>query len=59
MHHTSGALEGERQEIRMQVPLPLGPANAQMRPPWASIMARGNGESKSGAATAAIPTGWV
>ena len=46
--------------MRMQVPLPLGPANAQMRPPWTSIIAREMAsQARLPPRLPQSPTGWV
>ncbi len=58
-HYTSGALRASGSEMRMQVPLPLGPENAQIRPPWASIIAREMARPSPVPRLPQSPTGWV
>ncbi len=58
-HQAAGALRASGREMRMQVPLPLGPANAQMRPPWTSIIAREMARPSPVPRLPQSPTGWV
>lgn len=55
----AAALSASGREMRMQVPLPLGPENAQMRPPWASIIAREMARPSPVPRLPQSPTGWV
>ncbi len=58
-HQAAGALRASGREMRMQVPLPLGPEKAQMRPPWTSIIAREMARPSPVPRLPQSPTGWV